>query len=141
MFQFIANYRKPINNWPSYYIVFCIYNQTCVQRPPLEPKKQWLLLTGGRCSEVHLRYKSSKWDLKILAIKGMWSLFGGGGQLRFGSIQLISDLCGTDSLIYNYPGYFFISKILLYMSLFLVPIFRSERGKPVRCQKTVRIEK
>ncbi len=38
----------------------------------------WLLLTGSRCSEEGLCYK---WDYKMMAAVGRWSLFGGGREL------------------------------------------------------------
>ncbi len=38
----------------------------------------WLLLTGGRCSKVGLRYKDSNWDSKIVVAVGKRSLLGSG---------------------------------------------------------------
>ena len=41
-------------------------------------RKLWPLLTGVRCSEVPLRFKHRKMDLKIVVGEGRWLLFGGG---------------------------------------------------------------
>ncbi len=51
------------------------YSQTCVQRPPWDPKivavvGKWSLFRG------HLYNKGSKWDLKIVVVVDRWLLFG-----------------------------------------------------------------
>jgi len=48
-----------------------MYDRTCVHRPPLGPKNGGSLFRGRLC------YKTSKWDLKIVADVDSWSLFGG----------------------------------------------------------------
>ncbi len=37
----------------------------------------WLLLRGGRCSEVGFCYEDLNWNTKMVVVVGMWSLFGG----------------------------------------------------------------
>ena len=62
------NYCKLVQN-----DLMSMYSQTCEHWQPLGPKN------SGRCFQVvvvqcHLCYKSSKWSLKIVAVKVRWSL-------------------------------------------------------------------
>ena len=58
--------------WPFILALNLKYTHTCVQRPPLGPQ------ISGRCLKVTLCYKMSTWDLRLVAVIGRWSLFGGG---------------------------------------------------------------
>ncbi len=49
----------------------------------LGTQKEWLLLTGGRCSEEIFCNKKSKWAFEMVVAIGRWLLFGGGRKLRF----------------------------------------------------------
>ncbi len=58
----------------------------------LGTQKLWPLLTGGHCSEVGLYHKDLNWDFKMVVVAGRWSLFGGGGKLRFDCIKAIAEI-------------------------------------------------
>jgi hypothetical protein len=73
--QFFLKIQPNARNFVSLNILE--HSQTCVQRPPLGPKKvavvdRWSLFRG------HLYNKTSVWDLKIVVVVDMWLLFGGG---------------------------------------------------------------
>jgi len=54
------------------------YHNTVKTTTILGTQNLWPLLTGGRCSEVTLCYKTLKWDSKMVVVIDKWSLLGGG---------------------------------------------------------------
>jgi hypothetical protein len=61
----------------AFHIIFYVQSNFCTTTT-LRTPNLWLLLTGGRCSEVGLCYKESNWDSKRIVAVSRWSLYGGG---------------------------------------------------------------